>query len=149
MSWTPLADRLPHLPLVLAGPILRRTESDSVTVWLALQKPCEVTLSVYATAAGDGIRIKEDAGEARSPLLAGTRSTVALGQNLHIVAVTARSLTEQTLVPGQVYVYDLHFGNGERECRPWHRLSMPHRFRPYPSAILIISFPVSPYRQRT
>jgi hypothetical protein len=115
MAWTPLGDRLPHLPLILAGPILRRTEPEAVTVWFALQKPCEVTLTVYETEAGDGVHIKGNAQQGRSPLLAGTRSTVALGQHLHIVAVTARSLEGQRLVPGQVYVYDLHFSSPERE----------------------------------
>ena len=114
MSWTPLDDRLPHLPLILAGPILRHTEPESITIWLALQKSCEVRLTVYETEAGEGIRIKEDAISGRSPILAGIRSTVALGQNLHIVAITARSIAGQKLVPGQVYVYDLYFSNGER-----------------------------------
>ena len=35
MGWTPLRERINELPLVLAGPILRRTEPDSVTVWVA------------------------------------------------------------------------------------------------------------------
>ncbi|MEW6738076.1 MAG: hypothetical protein AB1489_42770, partial [Acidobacteriota bacterium] len=57
MGWKPLKDRLNDLPLILAGPILRHTTEDSVTVWLALKdsytigetviKVNEVTLSVY------------------------------------------------------------------------------------------------------
>lgn len=44
MSWTPLAERFDRLPLILAGPILRRTEQHAVTVWLALKEAQMVTL---------------------------------------------------------------------------------------------------------
>ena len=47
MSWTPIAERFPTLPLILAGPILRRTEPQAVTVWLALKKSQTVTLRIY------------------------------------------------------------------------------------------------------
>lgn len=120
MSWTPLSDRVHRLPLILAGPILRRTEPDTVTVWVALRKPCQVTLRVYATESGHGLAVVGGV-EDRSPLLQGTRSTVTLGTHLHIVAVTARSIEDYgdrkagTLEPGQIYVYDLTFEELERE----------------------------------
>lgn len=100
MAWIPLRERLNQLPLVLAGPVLRRTESTSVTVWLALRQACEVTLRIYATEQGNGLEI--DALQ-----LQGQRSTVAIGQHLHLVAVTAK--TGQSLEPGQIYAYDLSF----------------------------------------
>jgi hypothetical protein len=144
----PLCDRLEYLPLLLAGPLLRRTERDAVTVWVALKEPREVTLNVYATDA-NGSRIK-------TLLLQGTRSTVPLGKYLHVVAVTAKpvgggegerggdfrlkpgsgvqnvphsSSSEQStsrdgvqnfsnfpssLEPGQIYAYDLSFGDREQ-----------------------------------
>lgn len=108
MSWTPLADRLIHLPLILAGPILRRTEPDAVTVWLALRLPCRVSLFVYATVQGEGYEIAGDP-DYRSPLLQATGSTVPLGQSLHLIALTARSIEGQRLTAGQVYLYDLQF----------------------------------------
>jgi hypothetical protein len=80
----PLRHRLEHLPLLLAGPILRRTESDKVTVWVALKAPREVTLKIYATDANGSI--------IRNLLLEGTSSTIALGQYLHVVAVTAKPI---------------------------------------------------------
>jgi hypothetical protein len=49
---TPVSEylsKIDDLPLVLTGPILRRTESNAVTVWLALKKTCSVVLKVYAT----------------------------------------------------------------------------------------------------
>lgn len=47
-----LSDRLDSLPLVLAGPMLRRTEPGSVTVWLALRKAAGVTLRVQRQSDG-------------------------------------------------------------------------------------------------
>jgi hypothetical protein len=108
MSWMPLnhnSDRLYHLPLILAGPILRRTECDSVTVWVALKSSRQVTLNVYATDA-DGSIIK-------TALLEGSRTTVAFGKHLHIIAITAKLLTSQQLEPGQIYAYNLSFDNNE------------------------------------
>jgi len=101
MPWTPLRDRLHQLPLILAGPILRRTDPETVTVWLALRAACEVTLEIYATIGGDGLAVG-------SLLLEGKATTIAVGQHLHLVAVTATATT-LPLVPGQIYVYDLKF----------------------------------------
>ena len=48
MTWQPLAERFANLPLILSGPVLRRVEPESVSVWLALKQPRAVTLRVYA-----------------------------------------------------------------------------------------------------
>jgi hypothetical protein len=87
------------LPLVLAGPILRKVTQSSVTVWLALSQPADVTLTVYA---GD---------EQISPVLAsGDRKTVSVGKNIHIVCVTTTPAAGQpNLAGGTVYSYDLSF----------------------------------------
>src|SRR5438552_3849429 len=95
MSWTPLASRLSKIPLVLAGPILRQVTKNAVTVWIALQRAAPVTLKVFESGHEDTI------------LLQSTRKTIAIGKNLHIVAVTARS--QDDLVPGKIYCYDLSF----------------------------------------
>ena len=106
MSWNPLED-IELLPLLLAGPILRRTERDAVTVWLALKAANPVTLRVYSTDDGKGLIIRQQ-------VLEGTQITVQLGQYLHIVAVTAKPVNNYSLQPGHIYAYDLDFGNGER-----------------------------------
>lgn len=113
MSWIPLnegGDRLEHLPLILAGPILRRTEPTAITVWVALKAPRQVTLKVYATEA-NGSTIT-------TLLLTGTRATTPLGQHLHLVAVTATPITSAQLEPGQLYAYDLSFGELEPTLAP-------------------------------
>src|SRR5690242_14426894 len=100
MPWTPLAARFETLPLILAGPMLRRVEPRAVTVWVALREARRVTLRVYARDAAGGLIER----------MAGSRRTVRLGDHLHMAAVTARAeADEQPLAPGQLYEYDLFF----------------------------------------
>lgn len=116
MSRTQLEERIESLPLILAGPILRRTESNSVTVWLALRAPREVTLKIYATSS--------KGSSLETVLLEGTASTIPLGKYLHIIAVTAKSVervnfaslpkSSFSLKPGEIYAYDLSFGPYEQ-----------------------------------
>jgi hypothetical protein len=93
-----------RLPLILAGPMLRRTEPEAVTIWLALKAPRRVTLRIYATR--DGRELQQN-----HVLLEGSRATIQLGHSLYIVAVTAAPLDSHRLKPGQIYTYDLTFGN--------------------------------------
>jgi hypothetical protein len=97
-------DEEDRLPLVLCGPILRRTEPDSVTVWVALKEPRAVTLRVYSHAPPPFPQsLREE--------LQGTRETIRLGANLHVVAVTARPVEAgRVLAPGTVYFYNIFFG---------------------------------------
>ncbi len=104
MSWTPLSHRIHHLPLILAGPILRRTESRAVTVWLALKAPRQVKLKVYSTKGGTGEIVDR-------LLLQGENSTVQLGEYLHVVAVTAIAIDYNLLTSGQIYAYDIEFAD--------------------------------------
>src|SRR6266699_1514939 len=100
MSWTPLAERFSSLPLILAGPMLRRTEPRAVTVWLALKTPQVVTLRIY-NRNGAGTLVQQ---------LEGTRHTVRLGDQLHMVAITARAINEhERLAWGELYYYNLFF----------------------------------------
>ncbi len=96
MPWRPLAERFAGLPLILAGPILRRVEPGAVTVWVALKEPRVVTLRV-SIVGGDG-RL--------TTRLTGTRRSVRLGDHLHVVAVTADS-GERPITPGALYYYNL------------------------------------------
>ncbi|HWS99458.1 MAG TPA: hypothetical protein VN256_04225 [Pyrinomonadaceae bacterium] len=93
-----------RLPLVICGPVLRRTEPDAVTVWVALKKARTVTLRVYSVAPPPfPTSLREE--------LQGTRETVRFGEHLHIVAVTARPVEAgRVLEPGSYYFYNLFFG---------------------------------------
>src|SRR5258708_20519665 len=100
MTWTPLAERFSSLPLILTGPMLRRTEPHAVTVWLALKEPRVVTLRIYGKSA-EGKLMQQ---------LEGTRHTVRLGDHLHIVAVTPPSTNQhEHLAWGELYYYNLFF----------------------------------------
>src|SRR5258708_40284937 len=103
MAWTPWAGRpngLDDLPLVLAGPILRRTEPGGVTVWVATRTPFTVTLRVFDSTGG-------------TQLMIGSKPTISLGQHLHVVAVTARaSPPAASLSAGNTYSYNLYFQEG-------------------------------------
>ncbi|MBW4630587.1 MAG: hypothetical protein KME30_01405 [Iphinoe sp. HA4291-MV1] len=103
MTWTPLRERINQLPLVLAGPILRRTEPNAVTVWLALKESRTVTLEIF------------DTNQKR--LFSGSRKTTQLGTSLYIVAVTAKA-SSNALLHGDNYLYNLYFGNGETLTQP-------------------------------
>ena len=108
MSWIPLAERFTALPLILSGPLLRRVEPQSVTVWLALKEPCTVTLRVYArNDAGDLIEHCE-----------GTRQSIRLGDHLHIVAVTAHASAEAPLRWAGMYYYNLFFQTQDHRGTP-------------------------------
>jgi hypothetical protein len=101
VAWQRLAQRLSQLPLVLAGPILRRTEFASVTVWIALKQERRVTLRVY-----------RGSGPSRVEVLSGSRRTARIGEFLHVVAVEAVTSTD-SLSEAETYYYDLEFGGGE------------------------------------
>jgi hypothetical protein len=100
MSWIALAERFDHLPLILAGPLLRNVEPRSVTVWVALKEARTVTLRVYSRTEHNELIQHID----------GTQHTVRLGEHLHIVAVTAHtSCDDEALAWGGTYCYDLFF----------------------------------------
>ncbi|MCF4970425.1 alkaline phosphatase D family protein [Nostoc sp. CMAA1605] len=92
---------LDDLPIILAGPILKHTDSKSVTVLVVLKQACQVVLKVYDTI-DDGERLN-------NCLLIGQRYTVALGKHLHVVAVTAVSGNGENLTSHRIYAYDLEF----------------------------------------
>ena len=78
--------------------MLRHTTPTAVTVWVALKAACRVQLTILETA---------DQGQSVGQTLwQAERDTVAIGQNLHVVAVTA---TGKTLSADQLYAYDLTF----------------------------------------
>lgn len=96
MDWKYLQESLGRKPLVLAGPMLRKTTSTSVTVWLALKQFARVTLTVT---------------DEQDVVMSGDGEPVAVGTNLYIIAVTAKPL-DGPLSEGVVYQYDLAFDTG-------------------------------------
>lgn len=104
MAWEDLhglKTRINSLPLILAGPILRRVEFNTVTVWVALKESGTIKLDVF------------EGGDV-TPLFSGSRATIALGKQLHVAAVTATPLTSTLLTHGKIYTYDLEFSDGTK-----------------------------------
>src|SRR5215218_9623659 len=100
MSFTKLKDRIDKLPLILAGPLVRRVEPITATVWVALRRRRKVRLEIY---------------DASGTLVGkGERETLAVGTNLHIVCVTA--VANSSFSAGTTYQYNLffdHLGGGD------------------------------------
>lgn len=103
MSWADdngLAKRIKTTPLIICGPILRRVEPNSVSVFIAFRRPREVKLRIYeGDTVATTLKLESD-----------TVQTIPLGEYLHVTAVTAKLRAPLTdLKPGIVYGYDLAF----------------------------------------
>lgn len=96
------------LPLVLAGPIVRRVEPRSVSIWLALSEPAPVTVLVWpnhqkATSTPGVVRTGD------TPWATATATPVAVGANLHVALVTVTTTApDPPLMPGAIHAYDIH-----------------------------------------
>lgn len=97
--------KLNDLPLILAGPVLRRTERDRVTVWLALKEARTIELKIYET--------KKQGSVIGRPLLTGESKTIALGKNIHLATITAQTREEKPLQPGEIYAYNIYDKNDD------------------------------------
>jgi len=76
--------------LLLAGPVLRRVTPTSVSVWVATSQPCDVRLDVYGSIASLHRPADSQTGTVSATSLGNhTRSTVRVGDALHIAVVTA------------------------------------------------------------
>jgi hypothetical protein len=102
---------LADLPLVLAGPILRRVEPTLVTVWVATSQPRAVLLSIFEgrvqTGGGPGIFTF---GDGELPRGFGAANTLRVGESLHVAVVYAETLPEQPFLPGINYSYNVGLG---------------------------------------
>lgn len=90
------------LPLLLAGPILRRVEPTLVSVWVALSRPATLVLQVWEGRAQSGQSNAFLTGAAPTP-------TVRLGANLHLAEVTVAISADsgKSLQADSLYSYDL------------------------------------------
>jgi len=94
MPWNSLKDRITSLPLVIAGPILRRVDDKSVTVWIAVRETRNIRLVILDL---DLNAVVEAAAE-----------PIGLGENLFVLSITANSSTS-ILQANQLYFYNLFF----------------------------------------
>ena len=105
-----MVDRV--LPPVLAGPIVRRVEPRSCSMWIALPSAAaEVRLTVWRGVQVAGAAAGQVAS-GNTPVGSATVATRQFGRKLHIALVTL-TLTEGQqlpLEPGTLYAYDLQIG---------------------------------------
>lgn len=98
----PLSSRLSNLPMVIAGPILRRVDANSVSVMIVTREIGSVTLNIYANSAVVSTN--------PTPLMtSGLVNPSALGTSLFVYFLTA---TGATLSQGLIYKYNIKFGTG-------------------------------------
>lgn len=96
VAWTPLARRADRVPLVVAGPVVRRVDTAAATVWVALTAADTVTLTVFR-----GTTVVASNGG---------QPTVEVGERLHLLAATA-TVTGGPLEAGVGYSYLLEFAS--------------------------------------
>ena len=94
------------LPLILAGPIVRRVEPRLVTIWIALRESTLVTLSLWDNITNDG----SDDGLFTGPppkFVSPATPTVRTSANLHICVVMLEIEEPELLQPAHIYSYNL------------------------------------------
>lgn len=96
------------LPLILAGPILRRVEPTFATVWMAVSHPSSIQVDVYPGIVGAQAAVGSLASIQAGVVATGSGRTRRVGERLHIAVVTALvALTAPPLLPGQLFSYNV------------------------------------------
>lgn len=112
MAWTSLignTNKINNLPKILCGPMLRRVDKKSVSVFLVFKDKIEARLEVYTTQDGnyyDDINVA-----ARSSIIDTYTKPEKLGTNLYAICLTAKiDLGANVELSAQnIYYYDLIF----------------------------------------
>jgi hypothetical protein len=91
------------LPLLLAGPILRRVEPTLVCVWVALSESAEFKLTLWEGRVASGASNPHVASEPEHTQL------VRVGDGLFVAVVALKldKTSPKVLLPGRMYSYDL------------------------------------------
>lgn len=101
MAWSPLVSRIALAPLVLVGPIVRRVELSSVSVWIVCKSARNCSLKVF------------DADNTIAAESVATH-TIRLGEHIHVCLLMATPIASGTdLKVRHVYEYDIYFGADE------------------------------------
>jgi hypothetical protein len=113
------------LPPLLAGPILRRVESDLVSVWIATSRPCHVSLLLFD--GGDIVGSADATDDLRAQWVSALQPTIQVGANLHVLTATldlrnpggnATRSVGATLVANRTYSYDLQLFDRRNPTEP-------------------------------
>ena len=99
-SHTIESEALSELPLLLAGPILRRVEPSQICVWIACSKSVGIQAEIFRvkpsqlekTKIENSDNNKENRSEYTDPIGFGSTRSIRLGENLYVGLVVARPL---------------------------------------------------------
>ena len=95
-------------PLLLAGPILRRTEPLLATVWVALSAKATVEVRVWDGLIHDASNTPLFSTELPQLVpLSNTADTLRIGDQLHIAVVTFKLAAANALLPNRTYSYNV------------------------------------------
>ncbi|HEX6886544.1 MAG TPA: hypothetical protein VF143_00445 [Candidatus Nanopelagicales bacterium] len=102
------------LPLILAGPILRRVDPSTVAVWMALSEPADLELRVWeGRVAHDTTHpvfvSSQDLPDPSAPPPRPGAEAIRIGEHLHLGLVTARipPASGKVFQPDRLYSYDV------------------------------------------
>lgn len=105
------------LPRILAGPILRRVQTDSVSVWVATSEPGRVQVRLYRGPT-DG------SDSARAHFSQGLKTSVQVGPQLFVNTVTVDLDGPDVLTSGQTYSYDVLLSPQPNQFESLHDLGL-------------------------
>jgi hypothetical protein len=96
------------LPLILAGPIVRRVEPRLAVLWLATSRSCDVTATIWPDLQTIGAQPGTIDGPANPWASSDPTPTRPIGGKLHVVVVVVEVPPEHApLLPGSVYSYNI------------------------------------------
>ena len=98
------------LPLILAGPILRRVEPTLVTVWVALREARKVRIILWNGLIADDSNSGLFQGltsQIVEGALSNSNDSIRIGEQLHICVVTFKLPPQKALVPHLTYSYNV------------------------------------------
>jgi hypothetical protein len=108
-----------ELPLILAGPILRRVDPGLVAVWMAFSEPAELELRVWeGRVAHDTTNpvfaSSDDPPDPSAPPPRPGAEAIRIGEHLHLGLVTARlpPASGKVFQPDRLYSYDVIINAG-------------------------------------
>lgn len=107
-----------NLPLLLAGPILRRVDTTTASVWLALRDPSKVVMKVWEGRA--------KSGQAHPLAASPSTPTLRVGAKLNVVVVTVEipATAGVSFQPDSVYSYDIEITDSSNTVRKLKTLHM-------------------------
>ncbi len=108
-----------ELPLILAGPILRRVDPSTVAVWMALSEPADLELRVWegrvAHDTSNPVFVSsDDPPDPSAPPPRPGAEAIRIGEHLHLGLVTARlpPASGKVFQPDRLYSYDVVINAG-------------------------------------